>query len=157
MALSEMDAALAVSIGVHTLALILLAAGLHDEHKKFTASPNFQSDQFVVTLKDAVVKPEQSTFLISEKISPSPETPQVAAEVPKVVKQEDNPLPMVDNVVRSRSLWSFGGNNFQSAQAAYQAQHMREVAIDLRQQTQSACEQQGGQDCAGELLMQKQN
>lgn len=43
--------------------------------------------------------------------------------------------------------WGVGGNNGQAIQAAYQAQHMREVFSNLQSQSQQDCAPDENQDC----------
>jgi hypothetical protein len=76
-----------------------------------------------------------------------------------VVLQAKAPLPMATVFQGSAALWGFGGQNLQGLQAAYQAQHARDITRDLQTQAQSAslgpapmnvhtnCTQAGSPDC----------
>jgi hypothetical protein len=96
-------------------------------------------------------------------------TPTVAAQQPGLAvlphPAEVNALePASTSVLPSSSpyassqvpavLWRFQGQNLQSTQAAYQAQHVRDVVTHLREQALTACEKDRLDCAAGEAAAQ---
>lgn len=137
-----MIAAIFISVAVHLLFVYFLF-GL--DAKKAPQNLVEYSYRFNVAVNLANLSSKPFNTSEPEKAIPITEEFKLPDDVHEQPKVADVSADLDDS--KFQPFWGFGGHNGQAIQAAYHAQHMREVFSNLQSQSQQDCAPDENQDC----------
>jgi hypothetical protein len=139
---SFMVAAIFISVAIHFIFVYFL---LISESKKSSTNRFESSNGFNVTVNLANASSKSYSTRRPRKAIPITEELIHPDDVHEPPKEADVSADLDDS--KFQPFWGFGGHNGQAIQAAYQAQHMREVFSNLQSQSQQDCAPDENQDC----------
>jgi hypothetical protein len=134
--------AIFISLAVHFLFVYFL---FNLDTKKVSKNLVQSSYGFIVTVNLANLSSEPVNTIEPAKAIPITEELKLPNDFYESPKVADVSAGLDDS--KFQPFWGFNGQNSQAIQAAYQAQHMREVLSNLKSQSQQDCAADETEDC----------